>query len=75
MSSKVKAMKKPATESLSDASMQELLRELLVRLGEDPQRDGLLETPKRMEKALQYLTRGHAEDPAKILQDALFDVN
>lgn len=75
MSSKVKEMKKPASESLSDASMQELLRELLVRLGEDPQRDGLLETPKRMEKALHYLTRGHAEDPAKILQGALFDVN
>ena len=75
MSSKVKEMKTRNTESLTDASLQSLLRELLVRLGEDPQRDGLLDTPKRMEKALQYLTRGHTENPEKILQGALFDVN
>ena len=40
---------------VSAASTQELLRELLVRLGEDPTRDGLLRTPERMQKSLEYL--------------------
>src|SRR4051812_45137381 len=75
MPGKVKEMKSRNPQSLTDVSLQDLVRELLVRLGEDPQRDGLLDTPKRMEKALQYLTRGHAENPEKILQGALFDVN
>jgi GTP cyclohydrolase I len=60
--------------ALSSASTQELLRELLVRLGEDPERDGLLRTPERMQKALEYLTKGYHEDPDAILQRALFDV-
>jgi GTP cyclohydrolase I len=60
---------------LSNLSLDELMREVLLRLGEDPQRDGLLQTPQRAAKALQFLTRGHNEDPKKILQGALFDVN
>jgi GTP cyclohydrolase IA len=60
---------------LTSASTEELLRELLVRLGEDPDRDGLIKTPERMTKALQYLTKGHNEDPNKVLRGALFDVN
>lgn len=56
------------------ASTTELLRELLVRLGEDPTRDGLLKTPERMEKALKYLTQGHSQNPDEILKGALFDV-
>ena len=46
------------TSPVSEASTQELLRELLVRLGEDPNRDGLLRTPERMQKSLEYLTKG-----------------
>ncbi len=61
-------------ETLTSASFQELLRELLVRLGEDPSRDGLVRTPERMERALQYLTKGYDEDPEKILKGALFEV-
>ena len=61
--------------TLTSATTQDLLRELLVRLGEDPDRDGLLNTPERMQKALEYLTRGSEADPDKILQDALFEVN
>jgi GTP cyclohydrolase I len=61
--------------SLTSASFEELMRELLVRLGEDPQRDGLLDTPERMVKAMQYLTKGYQEDPGKILNEALFDVD
>ena len=59
---------------LKDASTQELYRELLGRLGEDPNRDGLLATPARVEKAMQYLTKGYQEDPLQILRAALFDV-
>jgi GTP cyclohydrolase I len=69
----VKKTEDPIT--LKQAEMQELLREFLVRLGEDPEREGLLRTPERMERALQYLTRGYNEDPEKILQDALFTVS
>ncbi len=60
---------------LAQSSTQELLRELLVRLGEDPQRDGLLRTPERMQKALEYLTKGMREDPDQVIRGTLFDVN
>jgi GTP cyclohydrolase IA len=60
--------------TLAAASTQELLRELLVRLGEDPDRQGLQRTPERMQKALEYLTKGCHEDPDKVLQGALFEV-
>lgn len=60
--------------TLSSATTQDLLRELLVRLGEDPNRDGLLRTPERMQKSLEYLTKGYEQDASKVLQGALFDV-
>lgn len=62
------------TSLLTGISTQELLRELLVRLGEDPDRDGLLRTPERMQKSLEFLTRGYQQDADKILQGALFEV-
>ena len=61
--------------TLKQAEMQELLREFLVRLGEDPERDGLARTPERMARALEYLTRGYKQDAEKVLQDALFAVS
>ncbi len=69
----VKKTEDPVT--LKQAETQELLRELLVRLGEDPEREGLMRTPERMERALEYLTRGYNEDPEKTLKDALFAVS
>lgn len=60
---------------LAEASTQELLRELLTRLGEDPDRDGLVRTPERMQKSLEFLTKGYQQDPDKVLQGALFDVS
>jgi GTP cyclohydrolase I len=63
------------TSSLTSVSTQELLRELLLRLGEDPDRDGLARTPERMQKSLEYLTKGYQQDPDKVLQGALFDVS
>ncbi len=62
------------TPTLTSASMEELMRELLVRLGEDPEREGLLKTPERFAKAIQYLTKGYGEDPKEILKGALFGV-
>ncbi len=61
--------------SLTAVSTEELLRELLVRLGEDPEREGLLRTPERVERALQYLTKGYQEDPEDLLKGALFTVS
>ena len=61
--------------SLTGASTQDLLRELIVRLGEDPGRDGLARTPERMQRSLEYLTRGYREDPEKLLKGALFNVD
>ena len=48
---------------------------MLVELGEDPERDGLLDTPKRVDKSLRFLTSGYAEDIDKVINDALFDVD
>src|SRR5215467_10713623 len=63
------------TLTLTSASLEDLTRELLVRLGEDPNREGLLRTPERFAKAYQYLTKGYKEDPADILQAALYSVD
>jgi GTP cyclohydrolase I len=60
---------------LSESTLADLYREVLLRIGEDPDRDGLKRTPERVEKAIQFLTRGYTENPAKLLKDALFDVD
>lgn len=60
--------------SLADASLEDLVREMLVRLGEDPERDGLRNTPERMERSMQHLTKGYREDPEEVLLSAMFDV-
>ncbi len=50
-------------------------RDILTLLGEDPGRDGLLKTPERVAKAMQYLTTGYWQDPGEILRSALFKEN
>ena len=55
--------------------MQELIRQLLAELGEDPSREGLLNTPKRVEKALKFLTNGYQADVDTVLNNALFTVD
>jgi GTP cyclohydrolase I len=60
-------------EGLSAFSTEEIYREIISRLGEDPSRNGLLATPGRVEKSMAYLTKGYAEDPEQILRGALFD--
>lgn len=60
---------------LKDVSTEEMYHEILRRIGEDPNRDGLLRTPERVEKTMAYLTKGYQEDPLKLLRGALFDVD
>lgn len=53
--------------------MQELIRQLLVELGEDPGREGLVKTPKRSVEAWKYLTRGYHQDVAEVMNQAVFE--
>src|SRR5215217_1774698 len=55
--------------------MQELIRRLLTELGEDPTREGLRDTPKRVEKAYRFLTSGYGADIDQVLNNALFTVD
>ena len=55
--------------------MQEIIRQLLEELGEDSSREGLLDTPKRVEKSLRFLTSGYAADVDAVLNNALFAVD
>ena len=63
------------TPTLTSASYEELIREMLVRLGEDPEREGLVETPERVPKRCNSSTKGYQEDPEALLKGALFTVN
>src|SRR5436189_1799329 len=55
--------------------MQELIRRLLAEMGEDPAREGLLDTPGRVEKAYRFLTSGYGADIDQVLNNALFAVD
>ncbi|HVO62619.1 MAG TPA: GTP cyclohydrolase I FolE [Terriglobales bacterium] len=68
-------MKTTESPTLTSASFEDLVRELIVRLGEDPDREGLGRTPARVHKAFEYLTRGYQQDPDALLKGALFTVN
>ena len=50
-----------------------LIRELLIELGEDPNREGLRKTPERSAAAWEFLTRGYSEDPVKVINNAVFE--
>jgi GTP cyclohydrolase I len=58
-----------------NTAMQDLIRRLLAELGEDPTREGLLNTPKRVEKAYRFLTSGYDADIDQVLNNALFSVD
>lgn len=53
--------------------MRRLIEELLIEIGEDPKREGLLKTPERVEDSLRFLTSGYKQDVKEVLDDALFD--
>src|SRR5438270_7641176 len=55
--------------------MQDLIKKLLEEIGENPSRDGLVNTPQRVEKAYQFLTSGYKADIDQVLNNALFTVD
>ncbi len=59
---------------LANATTEEIYRELIYRFDQDPSRDGLLRTPERAARTMDFLTQGYRQDPKQILTDALFDV-
>ncbi|SPE44098.1 GTP cyclohydrolase 1 [Candidatus Sulfotelmatobacter sp. SbA7] len=60
--------------TITGASFEELVREMIVRLGEDPEREGLTRTPERVHRAYEHLMKGYKEDPEAMLKKALFTV-
>jgi len=68
-------MDSKAQIELGKASLPEIYTELLGRIGEDPSRDGLLSTPRRMEKSMAFLTQGYQQSVEEVLHGALFDVS
>jgi GTP cyclohydrolase I len=56
------------------ALVESAVHDLLVGVGEDPDRDGLLDTPSRVRRSLELLTQGYRLDPRDVVGDALFDV-
>jgi GTP cyclohydrolase I len=59
--------------TLDRVELRDHVTEILKILGENPSREGLAKTPLRVEKALRYLTKGYAQDPAEILRSAVFE--
>jgi GTP cyclohydrolase IA len=53
--------------------MKDIIKELLLKIGEDPSREGLLKTPDRVEKSLAFLTKGYTENLDEIINNALFE--
>ena len=62
-------------EIMDETKIQSLVTELLTLLGEDPMREGLLKTPKRVESSLKFLTRGYKQDIEKVLNGAIYEEN
>jgi GTP cyclohydrolase I len=57
---------------MSEGSIEKSVTEILRSLGEDPTREGLANTPKRVARSLAYLTKGYAQDPKTVINGALF---
>ncbi len=54
--------------------MKDLIRQVLVEIGEDPERQGLKGTPTRVDQSLRYLTSGYRQDVDEVLNNAMYDV-
>ena len=65
-------LKEERYDEQTTAAIAEHYREILRLLGEDPEREGLVKTPERVAKALQFLTHGAQQDGAAILRSAMF---
>lgn len=60
-------------DEVSELTLEQLYHQVLVQLGEDPSREGLLKTPERVAKAMKYLLKGYKEDAEEILRSAIFE--
>src|SRR5260221_14653731 len=58
--------------ALNTEKIEKLVRELLIQIGEDPEREGLLRTPHRVAAALEFLTSGSRTDPVTVINGAIF---
>jgi len=65
-------LKRISTMDMNTAKIETLVRELLVEIGEDPKREGLIRTPQRVAAALKFLTSGYRTDPARLINGAIF---
>jgi GTP cyclohydrolase I len=63
----------PWTQPATETRFQSAVRDMLELVGEDPDRDGLVKTPERVERAMRWLTRGYDLDAAEVIGDALFE--
>lgn len=61
------------SSGLSNASFEELVAEMIRRLGEDPEREGLKRTPERVAKSMAFLTRGYGMESDEVINGALFE--
>ena len=61
-------------DTKGEETIADLVRKMLILIGEDPNREGLRRTPERFEKAFRYLTSGYRQDPEKLLNGAMFSV-
>ena len=68
-------LKTKSQPPVSEAEMIQAVRTLLIGLGENPDREGLLDTPKRVVKALKYLTSGYHQSLDELLNGAIFNEN
>ena len=62
------------TSKISDKEAEEAIKTILEWMGEDPNREGLLETPKRVVKAFKEYFKGYSENPSSILEKTFGDV-
>lgn len=66
-------MKPHSPDSNRRETLERVARELLLAIGEDPTREGLVRTPERVARAWEFLTKGYAEDPDEVVNRAVFE--
>jgi|TARA_B100000809_G_scaffold52188_1_gene47479 GTP cyclohydrolase I len=67
------AIEPAKVSDLSAASFEDLVAEIILRLGDNPDREGMRKTPKRVAKSLAFLTEGYRKSPQEVVGDALYE--
>jgi GTP cyclohydrolase I len=63
----------PAGSDLSGVDFEALVAEMIRRLGDDPDREGMAKTPERVAESMSFLTKGYSQTPEEVVGDALFE--